>query len=238
MKQQKSPTLLPLLLLFLLTLYSCMKDEVGGVRIVTDEKQTVYSVPQQSVPIGFYAGGDWTATTTANWLQLLPDHGEGGRANTLVAATTALNRTKAVRSALVSITSGGMTQTVTITQSDEYAVFSCDTLDMTAEGGKINVGFETNAPDSLRLYVSSTLGEYLVNERDSAAKAAGSRVMTQTAKSRAATFTSRLDWLRLLPNTTSYARSGILLLAIHDKKGLRLDLDTLHIRQAGAFEEK
>jgi len=86
--------------------------------------------------------------------------------------------------------------------------------------------------------VSSTLGEYLVNERDSAAKAAGSRVMTQTAKSRAATFTSRLDWLRLLPNTTSYARSGILLLAIHDKKGLRLDLDTLHIRQAGAFEEK
>ncbi len=75
-------------------LTGCVSDEVGGVYLVSQEPETMYPVPNHFMEILFQAGGDWTASTSTDWLEVTPDHGSGGR-NSVTLRTAAANRTKA-----------------------------------------------------------------------------------------------------------------------------------------------
>lgn len=211
---------------FLLLLAGCLKDEVGGVRVATDATVELYSVPRQTALLLFHAGGPWQASCPAPWLKIVKERGEGGT-DTLVVVTTEKNLTGSSRTTQVTLESGGHTTTVPIVQTGEYALFDIENKEyvMPAEGGLLDVSFRTNTPDSLMLYVSVALADYLVDTRkeDSTASA-----RTRDEKK------GSLKWLRVLPNETDSIREGRFFLSIaHKKTGMRIDLDTLHFIQLG-----
>ena len=103
----------------------CAKDEVGGVSISSGEVTELYAVTNVSQEVKFFAGDTWEASCSANWLTFSPKSGGEG-ANTITVSTTSTNRTKSNRVAQLVITSGGKKRTVTVKQSNEYAVFDAD----------------------------------------------------------------------------------------------------------------
>lgn len=205
-------------LLTLSVLVGCLKDEVGGVRFATDSSVEVYPVPRQVAMFLFHTGGPWTATTDASWLKITKESGQGGT-DTLIVMTTEKNLTGSVRTAQVFVESGGQREVVDVKQSDEYAVLEVKEIVMPAEGGPLDVKFRTNVADSLQLYVTSSLAQYLVDTRDT------------TKTTRGEEKTGTLSWLHVLPNDSTGIRSAFFFLAINNKHGGRLDLDTLLFHQ-------
>jgi hypothetical protein len=217
---------LVLVSILILLLAGCLKDEVGGVRVATDSTVEVYSVPRQTALFLFHAGGPWKASCPASWLKIVRDRGEGGT-DTLVVVTTELNLTGRERTTQVTLESEGYTEVVQVRQTDDYAQFDIPDkqLTMPAEGGLLDVGFRTNRPDSLMLYVSVSLADYLVDTRKEDS--------TNTADSRSEK-QGTLKWLKVLPNESDSIREGYFFLSIaHKRTGMRVDLDTLHFRQSG-----
>lgn len=209
------------ILLTMSLLTGCLKDKVGGVRITADSDAVeVYSVTKQTALFLFHASGPWTATADASWLKVIKASGTGGT-DTLKLVTTEKNLTGEERTAHVTVASDGDQRTVTIRQSGEYALFDTKELVMPAEGGLLEVEFRTNVADSLQLFVSGHLTNYLVDTRKE----------DSTQASRAEEKTGSLKWLRLLPNDSTAERSGFFFLSIHGKRGGRIDLDTLTFRQ-------
>jgi hypothetical protein len=88
------------------------------------------------------------------------------------------------------------------------------------------VKFHTNCSDSLQLYVTTALVDYLEDTRK---KDSVENVRTRAAEPVEAS----LSWLRVLPNETDSIREGLFFLSIPGKLGQRLDLDTLRFSQAG-----
>jgi len=209
-----------------LLMTGCLQDEVGGVRVATDTPLEVYSVPRQVAMTLFHAGGPWTASTSSPWIEVLKKSGSAGT-DTLIIRTTEKNLTGERRLAQVIVESDGERQMVDVWQRDEYALFSENTFNLPAEGGLLDVTFRTNCLDSLQLYVTTSLVEFLEDTRkkDSVEKAPV-RAMEPVEAS--------LSWLRVLPNETDSLRQGTFFLSLHHhKSGLRVDLDTLHFSQAG-----
>lgn len=205
-------------LLTLSVLVGCLKDEVGGVRLATDSSVEVYSVPRQVAMFLFHTGGPWTATTEASWLKITKENGPGGT-DTLIAVTTEKNLTGSVRTAKVFVESGGQREVVDVRQSEEYAVLDVKEIVMPAEGGPIDVKFRTNVADSLQLYVSSSMAQYLVDTRDTTKTTRGEEKI------------GTLNWLYVQPNDSTDMRSAYFFLSINNKHGGRLDLDTLVFHQ-------
>lgn len=220
---RKTVWLLALLAGLLMT--GCLQDEVGGVRVAADEPLEVYSVPRQVAMTLFHAGGPWTASTTSPWIEVLKQSGVAGT-DTLIIKTTEKNTTGERRSALVFVESGGQRQTVEILQRDEFALFSQNVFELPAEGGIFDLTFRTNCIDSLQLYVSTSLVDFLEDTRK---KDSVEETRTREGK----TVEASLKWLRALPNETDSLREGLFFLSIRHKSGLRIDLDTLHFSQAG-----
>ena len=132
--------LLSLTVVLTVALGGCVADEVGGVYIVSDEPESMYPVANHVVELFFQAGGDWTATTSTDWLEVSPNHGEGGR-NVVTVKTIAANKTKAERTALLTISSGGKQESLTIRQSGDYAIFDKKEYVVDAEGGPLSISF-------------------------------------------------------------------------------------------------
>jgi len=216
----KKSAIIVSLLLALSLLAGCLKDEVGGVRLSSDGPVELYSVPKQLAMMLFHTGGAWTATTDATWLKVKKESGTGGT-DTLIIITTEKNLTGAPRTALVAVESGGQRQTVTVRQSDEYAVFETKEIVMPAEGGTLEVSFRTNVADSLQLYVSGHLTPYLKDTREDSA----------AVRMRGEEKTGSLKWLRVEPNDSTGERTGVFFLSIKSRNGGRIDLDTLTFRQ-------
>jgi hypothetical protein len=133
-------------------LTGCVSDEVGGVYLVSQEPESMYPVANHYVEILFQAGGDWTASTSTDWLEVTPSQGSGGR-NAVTLRTTSANKTKAERSALLTIVSDGKRESMTIRQSGDYAVFDQDEYVVDAAGGPLTLTFTSNM-DRNNLYVS------------------------------------------------------------------------------------
>ena len=144
--------LFSLTVILTVALGGCVADEVGGVYIISDEPESMYPVANHIVEIFFQAGSDWTATTSEDWLEVSPNHGEGGR-NAVTVKTIAANKTKAERTALLTISSGGKQETLTIRQSGDYAIFDKKEYVVDAEGGPLSISFTSNM-DRENLYVS------------------------------------------------------------------------------------
>ena len=198
----------------------CAKDEVGGVSISSGEVTELYAVTNVSQEVKLFAGDTWEASCSANWLTFSPKSGGEG-ANTITVSTTSTNRTKSNRVAQLVITSGGKKRTVTVRQSNEYAVFDADKLEYAPEGGEIKISFKTNMDEGdLFLYMSTGMEEWIPELKKDKGRTRSERkgsVKTMTVS----------------PNTDVNDRTGAFFLAMKDKFNNPLMLDTLHIYQHG-----
>ena len=206
--------------LAMLLLAGCLKDEVGGIRVMSDSTVELYSVPHQVAMQLFHTGGPWTASCPASWVKVAKESGPGGR-DTLTVITTEKNVTGSERTTQVTIESGGERITIPVRQRGDYALFDPKDFVMPAEGGVLDVTFRTNVPDSLMLYVSNHLASLLIDTRKDSAN-------TSRAEEEAI---GRLDWLRVRANASDSTRIGYFFLSINTKYGNRIDLDTLHFKQ-------
>lgn len=201
-----------------LLMVGCLQDKVGGVKVYTDPSAELYSIPNQTGLFLFHSSGPWKATSSEPWLQVLKASGPGGT-DTLKVMTTEKNLTGMERTAIVTLEANGEMCTVDVKQRDEYAEFDQDQFSLGAEGGMLEVTFRTNAPDSLQLYVTGTLAQYLEDTRKK------DSTDTRTEK------TGKLNWLRVLPNTDTIARNGFFYLAIGIGNNNHVCLDTLIFHQ-------
>ena len=209
-----------------LLLAGCLQDKVGGVRIYSDPSAELYSVANQTSLFLFHASGPWKATSPEPWLQVMKESGPGGT-DTLKVMTTQKNLTGVERKAVVTLVADGELHTVEITQRDEYAEWDQEEFNLPAEGGMMEVSFKTNATDSLQLYVSSHLFQYLEDTR----KKDSTQTDTRTEKKEGK---GNLNWMRVLPNTDTIPRKGYFFLAIGVGENRHVSLDTLKFYQAAA----
>ena len=198
-------------------LTGCVSDEVGGVYLVSQEPESMYPVANHYVEILFQAGGDWTASTSTDWLEVTPSQGSGGR-NAVTLRTTSANRTKAERSALLTIVSDGKRESMTIRQSGDYAVFDQDEYVVDAAGGPLTLTFTSNM-DRSNLYVSYQKLDWI----------SWSEPIGET----------RTDWLGRMreltvsPNPSEDERQAIFVLSTYSRRQELMGLDTTRVRQLG-----
>lgn len=209
-----------------LLLAGCLQDKVGGVRIYSDPSAELYSVANQTSLFLFHASGPWKATSPEPWLQVMKESGPGGT-DTLKVMTTQKNLTGVERKAVVTLVADGELHTVEITQRDEYAEWDQEEFNLPAEGGMMEVSFKTNATDSLQLYVSSHLFQYLEDTRKKDSTQTDTRAEKREGK-------GNLNWMRVLPNTDTIPRKGYFFLAIGVGENRHVSLDTLKFYQAAA----
>ena len=198
-------------------LTGCVSDEVGGVYLVSQEPESMYPVANHYVEILFQAGGDWTASTSTDWLEVTPSQGSGGR-NAVTLRTTSANRTRAERSALLTIVSDGKQESMTIRQSGDYAVFDQDEYVVDAAGGPLTLTFTSNM-DRSNLYVSYQKLDWI----------SWSEPIGET----------RTDWLGRMreltvsPNPSEDERQAIFVLSTYSRRQELMGLDTTRVRQLG-----
>ena len=177
----------------------------------------MYPVANHYVEILFQAGGDWTASTSTDWLEVTPSQGSGGR-NAVTLRTTSANRTKAERSALLTIVSDGKRESMTIRQSGDYAVFDQDEYVVDAAGGPLTLTFTSNM-DRSNLYVSYQKLDWI----------SWSEPIGET----------RTDWLGRMreltvsPNPSEDERQAIFVLSTYSRRQELMGLDTTRVRQLG-----
>ena len=129
---------LTLTLFAALMLTGCEKDEEDSIKIA-DSKKTLemHAVVNNSLETTMQVKNSWTAKSDARWLNVSPAKGDAGENITLTLTTTQTNRTKATRTAKVTIQSGGETKTLTVKQRADYAIFDKDQYELTAAGGTL-----------------------------------------------------------------------------------------------------
>ena len=177
----------------------------------------MYPVANHYVEILFQAGGDWTASTSMDWLEVTPSQGSGGR-NAVTLRTKSANRTKAERSALLTIVSDGKQESMTIRQSGDYAVFDQDEYVVDAAGGPLTLTFTSNM-DRSNLYVSYQKLDWI----------SWSEPIGET----------RTDWLGRMreltvsPNPSEDERQAIFVLSTYSRRQELMGLDTTRVRQLG-----
>jgi hypothetical protein len=224
--KQRQFTFWTCLVATVLLLAGCLQDKVGGVRIYSDPSAELYSVANQTSLFLFHASGPWKATSPEPWLQVMKESGPGGT-DTLKVMTTQKNLTGVERKAVVTLVADGELHTVEITQRDEYAEWDQEEFNLPAEGGMMEVSFKTNATDSLQLYVSSHLFQYLEDTRKKDSTQTDTRAEKKEGK-------GNLNWMRVLPNTDTIPRKGYFFLAIGVGENRHVSLDTLKFYQAAA----
>lgn len=228
--KQRQFTFWTCLVATVLLLAGCLQDKVGGVRIYSDPSAELYSVPNQVGLFLFHSSGSWTATSPVPWLLVMKASGPGGT-DTLKVMTTEKNLTGQERTALVTLVGDGEQQTVEIKQRDEYAEWDLEEFSLPAEGGMMEVGFRTNANDSLQLYVSSHLFQYLEDTRKK------DSTNTDTRAEEKKEGKGNLKWMRVLPNTDTIPRQGYFFLAIGVGNNRHVSLDTLKFYQSAAIPD-
>jgi hypothetical protein len=184
----------------------------------------MYSISNQVSLFLFHASGPWKAKSPEPWLQVLKAEGPGGT-DTLKVMTAEKNLTGEERKVVVTLESDGELRTVEVTQRGEYAEFGQELFSLPAEGGLMDVGFRTNASDSLQLYVSSHLFKFLEDTRKKDSTQTDTRAESKEGK-------GNLKWMRVLPNTDSIPREGHFFLAIGVGDNRHVTLDTLKFYQA------
>ena len=208
----------------LMLLAGCLQDKVGGVKMYSEPNVVVYSVANQTSMFLFYASGPWTATSPVPWLEVTKASGPGGT-DTLKVMTTQKNLTGQERRALVELVADGELTTVEVMQRDEYAEFDRDTIKLPAEGGMMDVDFRANERDSLQLYVTGSLVEFLEDTRK--------KDSTKASRAEDKEFKGTLNFLRVFPKTDTLARDGHFVLAIGIGNERYIGLDTLIFHQDG-----
>ena len=110
------------MLIAALTWTGCEDDEDDNIKLSNSNKNLeVYAVVNNSVETTMQVKSSWTAKSDAAWLDVSPAKGEAGDNVTLTLTATQTNRSKATRTAKVTIKSG-----------DDRYYYTCGELPQTA----------------------------------------------------------------------------------------------------------
>lgn len=205
-----------------LLLTGCSKDDGDSNAIMlTTTSVELYSVVNNTNTVTITTTDRWTATCNAQWLTFSPKSGEAGT-HTITVSTTETNRTKAIRTAQLEISSNSTRKSITIKQRDDYAVFDKKNINVPAEGATLkDITFKTNLNENQLLLYSSAGIDKWINIGSS-----------NSAPTRAA-YNMALNSITIKANTEKSAREAAFILAMEGKGKEALFLDTLFIHQEG-----
>jgi hypothetical protein len=132
--------------------------------------------------------------------------------------TTETNKTRAERSTLLTISSGGKQESMTIRQSGDYAIFDEKEYIVDAAGGALSITFTSNM-DRSNLYVSYQRLEWIT--------------WTDPVSTTRTDWKGRLKELTISPNTSEEEREAIFVLSTYSRRKELMGLDTTWVRQLG-----
>ncbi|MBM6720366.1 BACON domain-containing protein [Bacteroides gallinaceum] len=145
---------LPILGLLLMLCQGCSEDkeenppapESPSITVESEEDIPVFDTAGGTLALTFTTTSDWTASVdgaASGWLSVSPASGEAGT-HTLSLVTTA-NDSYDERNASVTITSGSVKKTITVTQKQKDAlILTSNKVELEAEGGDFSIELQAN----------------------------------------------------------------------------------------------
>lgn len=145
---------LPVLGLLLMLCQGCSEDkeenppapESPSITVESEEDIPVFDTAGGTLALTFTTTSDWTASVdgaASGWLSVSPASGEAGT-HTLSLVTTA-NDSYDERNASVTITSGSVKKTLTVTQKQKDAlILTSNKVELEAEGGDFSIKLQAN----------------------------------------------------------------------------------------------
>ncbi|MDN0065195.1 BACON domain-containing protein [Bacteroides gallinaceum] len=145
---------LPVLGLLLMLCQGCSEDkeenppapESPSITVESEEDIPVFDTAGGTLALTFTTTSDWTASVdgaASGWLSVSPASGEAGT-HTLSLVTTA-NDSYDERNASVTITSGSVKKTITVTQKQKDAlILTSNKVELEAEGGDFSIELQAN----------------------------------------------------------------------------------------------
>lgn len=154
MKMKRNLFVLPVLGLLLMLCQGCSEDkeenppapESPSITVESEEDIPVFDTAGGTLALTFTTTSDWTASVdgaASGWLSVSPASGEAGT-HTLSLVTTA-NDSYDERNASVTITSGSVKKTLTVTQKQKDAlILTSNKVELEAEGGDFSIELQAN----------------------------------------------------------------------------------------------
>ena len=154
MKMKRNLFVLPVLGLLLMLCQGCSEDkeenppapESPSITVESEEDIPVFDTAGSTLALTFTTTSDWTASVdgaASGWLSVSPASGEAGT-HTLSLVTTA-NDSYDERNASVTITSGSVKKTITVTQKQKDALLlTSNKVELEAEGGDFSIELQAN----------------------------------------------------------------------------------------------
>lgn len=154
MKMKRNLFVLPVLGLLLMLCQGCSEDkeenppapESPSITVESEEDIPVFDTAGGTLALTFTTTSDWTASVdgaASGWLSVSPASGEAGT-HTLSLVTTA-NDSYDERNASVTITSGSVKKTLTVTQKQKDALLlTSNKVELEAEGGDFSIKLQAN----------------------------------------------------------------------------------------------
>lgn len=154
MKMKQNLFVLPVLGLLLMLCQGCSEDkeenppapESPSITVESEEDIPVFDTAGGTLALTFTTTSDWTASVdgaASGWLSVSPASGEAGT-HTLSLVTTA-NDSYDERNASVTITSGSVKKTITVTQKQKDALLlTSNKVELEAEGGDFSIELQAN----------------------------------------------------------------------------------------------
>ena len=154
MKMKRNLFVLPVLGLLLMLCQGCSEDkeenppapESPSITVESEEDIPVFDTAGGTLALTFTTTSDWTASVdgaASGWLSVSPASGEAGT-HTLSLVTTA-NDSYDERNASVTITSGSVKKTLTVTQKQKDAlILTSNKVELEAEGGDFSIKLQAN----------------------------------------------------------------------------------------------
>ena len=154
MKIKQNLFVLPVLGLLLMLCQGCSEDkeenppapESPSITVESEEDIPVFDTAGGTLALTFTTTSDWTASVdgaASGWLSVSPASGEAGT-HTLSLVTTA-NDSYDERNASVTITSGSVKKTITVTQKQKDAlILTSNKVELEAEGGDFSIELQAN----------------------------------------------------------------------------------------------
>lgn len=154
MKMKRNLFVLPVLGLLLMLCQGCSEDkeenppapESPSITVESEEDIPVFDTAGGTLALTFTTTSNWTASVdgaASGWLSVSPASGEAGT-HTLSLVTTA-NDSYDERNASVTITSGSVKKTLTVTQKQKDAlILTSNKVEVDAEGGDFSIKLQAN----------------------------------------------------------------------------------------------